>query len=999
MKRRDLTIYVAAVGGTVATLLLGWLLGWVDFFRPVYLWTLCGLPLFWLLSTRSLAGLHGTTNRNALILRSLLFTLLAVALADIQIVKKSDTLGVFFLMDYSASIPETARETQLKYVNAAAETKNPKDLAGIIVFAEQPSIEYAPGNELKISALHSDVNPDYTNVQSAVELAAAAFPPGVRKKIVLISDGNQNSGDVMAALRQTGSDQVEVDVLPVFFQAPTEVMADKLHLPERIRENEAFDLNFYVTASQRGPATITIFRNEVPVAQRRVILQPGSANQFTMSMRLEAPGFYVYTGRVTSENDTIRANNEASSYVYIQGKARVLIVAPEGGNQDVEHLVDICKEESLEPTLITPMTFPVRIDELNRYDLVILANVPASDFTKDQMKMTQAAVRDLGLGLIMVGGVNSFGAGDYQGTPIEKALPVDMSIKQRKIMPKGALAIILHTCEFAKGNYWAKEVTKAAIDTVQPRDEVGVIYYDSMGGVKWLFSLREASNKAYMKNKISKCEPGDMPSFVPAFEAARKELMKTDAMVRHVICISDGDPAKPSTKDVAIMAQNKITVSCVAIKPHSPRDVDVMKYISLKTRGRFYNLKEEDAGQLPQIFIKEAQVVKRSLIYNKPFQPQLYLTSELTKGIRQENVPPLLAYVATTPKKRALVSIRSEGENKDPILAQWRHGLGKAVAFTSDASSNWAKNWVGWDKFRKLWSQTIRWTARMRRKANLHVSHRIDGNKVVMTVDALDADGNFVNFTNLEGRRVDRDNAGHRLAFHQVGPGRYQAEFDSRKGGVNLVNVFYSEPDGGQGFVQTGVALPYSPEYKQLKTNVTLLKRIAEAGGGKGEFLDNDPTLAEIFTSKLPPSVLPQSIWEYLLVIALILFMTDVFIRRVILTREDLAHAWGALVGKMQLKEEREQDETMSALLKRKEDSALKHSVDDSFRMRLQDNADEVDSTPLELDSEDVTEDSSTTGTPATPETPQSTEKKVDPESYTNRLLDAKRRARDRDKE
>ncbi len=995
MKRRDFIIYLAVVGSAVAAVLVGWLTGAIDFFRPNYLWALSALPLFPLFALHSIAGLPGRTNRNALIVRSFLFILLATALADVQVVKKSDQLGVYFLMDYSASVPEHVREEELAYVNAAVKTKKSKDLAGIIVFAEEPSIEYAPDKALEIGSLHSDVNPDYTNLQSAVELAAAAFPPGVRKKIVLISDGNQNSGDVMKALRQTGSDRIELDVLPISFHAPAEVMADKLHLPERIRENEAFDMTFHVSARQRSPATITIFRNDVPITEQRVMLQPGSGNQFTMSMRLEAPGFYVYTARVTSEDDTIHANNEASSYVYIQGQARVLLVTPQGGYGEVEHLVDICREESLEPSVISPANYPRRIDELSRYDLVILANVPASDFTEEQMKMTRAGVRDLGLGLIMVGGDNSFGAGGYETTPIEETLPVSMSIKQRKIMPKGALVIILHTCEFARGNYYAKKITSAAIDTIQARDEVGVLYYDYSGGVKWLFPLRAATNKTYMKSKVSKCEPGDMPSFVPAFEKARIGLMKSNAMVRHIICISDGDPARPNTKDVSIMAQNKITVSCVAINPHSPRDKDVMKYISIKTGGRFYFVK--DPSKLPQIFVKEAQVVKRSLIYNKPFQPQLNLSSELTKGLRQAEIPQLLAYVATTPKDRSLVSIISEGENKDPILVEWRYGLGKAVAFTSDASSNWAKHWIGWEKYRKLWSQTIRWTARMRRKANLHVSHRIDGNKVVMTVDALDADGNFVNFNNLEGRRVDRKNKGHRLDFHQVGPGRYQAEFDSRDGGVNLVNIFYSEPEGGQGFVQTGVALPYSPEYRKLKTNVSLLKRIAQAGGGKGEFLNKNPELAEIFTSKLPPSVVPRPVWELLLIIALTLFMIDVVMRRVIVSREDVVAVWAALIGHRSKTEEVEHDKTMSALLKRKE-SATQKRDDDDFRARLQDESSQTIE-PIQLEEADASDTTEKRTAATTAPTPSKPTEKSEGSSYTNRLLDAKRRARNRDKE
>ena len=128
-----------------------------------------------------------------------------------------------------------------------------------------------------------------------------------------------------------------------------------------------------------------------------------------------------------------------------------------------------------------------------------------------------------GAGLIMLGGENSFGAGGYEKTPIEETLPVTMDIRQKKINPKGALVLVLHTCEFPNGNYWAKEISKKAIETVNRQDDVGVLIYGG-GGEQWLFKLRPAEGKSFMYAKIDEASPGDMPSFAPAFEKARTKL-------------------------------------------------------------------------------------------------------------------------------------------------------------------------------------------------------------------------------------------------------------------------------------------------------------------------------------------------------------------------------------------------------------------------------------------------------------------------------------------
>ncbi len=1006
MNAKHLKIHLLSVGIVVVLLLGAWLLEWVDFVKPIWLFGLLALPLFSLLASHGVAGLPSRTNASSTTLRCLLYILLIAALADIQYVIRSNTLAVYFLLDHSASIPEAIREKGVAYVNAAAKTKKRKDLAGLMVFAEDQSIELRPGTDFNIDTLTSRVKPDYTNLEGAVELAVTAFPANARKKIVIVSDGNQNAGNVVDAVRYAAGEGVTVSVLPVNYSYRNEVLVEKVQVPDKVKKNEPFEVRVQVDSLKQTEAYLTIYRNGEPLGRpRKVELDPGS-NRYFVEMQVERSGIFVYTARISAEEDTIADNNEASNYVYIQGESKILFVTPEGNLRDVEHLLSICRAEDIKVHVMPPERFPVRMEQLADYDCVVLANVPATKFSENQMTMIRTCVKDLGSGLVMIGGQDSFGAGGYEMTPVEEALPVSMDIKQKKIMPKGALVLVLHTCEFAQGNFWAKKITKAAIDTVHPADEVGVVYYGN--GDQWLFPLRNANNKPYLKNLVDKCEPGDMPSFAPAFSMALKGLTATDAMVRHIIVISDGDPARPSPADVDAMVKANITVSTVGINPHSPRDVQVLKYIAYKTKGRYYFVK--DPKKLPQIFVKEAKVVKRSLIFNKQFQPLLATGSELTKGIRQAEVPPLLAYVATTPKDRALVSITSDNDNKDPLLAEWRYGLGKSVAFTSDASTNWARAWVPWPKYRRIWGQIIRWTTRKREKSNLTVQTKRDGDKVVMTIDAIDEKGRFINFGKLDARRVDSASAGHNLDVQQIGAGRYQATFTAKDKGVNLVNIAYDNPlTGERGFMLAGVALPYSSEYRKLEANTSLLQRIAQMGDPDGQLLDVNPAAAGIFDSDQPPSINMQPVWEYLLVIAVLLFMLDVVMRRVIVTREDIAAAWAVARERVTRRQRAtEQDETMAALLKRKQqvfqDQAAEDAAPDkpepkpaipreSFKERLEREAAETgDSTErVEAESTDDTPkpDTAAGKPPAPPPIPEQPKE----QSYTSRLLDAKRRA------
>lgn len=998
MKRAHFIIYCLVTGLALAAVGGAWALDWVDFFAPIWLLALFVLPLLAAVAVTGISGLPSRTNAISLAIRTFLFILLILGLAEIQKVRRNDGLNVLFLLDHSASIPQAVVDRELDYVNKAAATKGKKDLAGIVVFGENASVEQTAEKSLKIERLWSFVGKDFTDLQGAVELAAAALPADARKKIVLITDGNENKGNLLDGVRFAAANQVVTEILPVTYEYEREVVVEKLQLPDKIKEHETFDMRVHVSTQREGPAELAIFRNGVRVASETLNLKKGR-NTYTASLKIDEPGFYSFSARITSAQDTIKQNNEATGYVYIQGSSRILLVAPT--STEVAHLAAACRADNLETDVIAPEDLPASLGMIQNHDCVILANVSADQIAPEKLAVLRAAVRDLGIGLIMIGGENSFGAGNYGGTPVEEALPVTMDVKQKKINPKGALVLVLHTCEFDNGNYWAKEITKKAIETVNTGDDVGVLLYD--GSERWLFPLKAASDKIAMYREVDRATPGDMPSFAPTLQLAFNALSKSEAMVRHVIIISDGDPAGPSPQLIKDMGAAGITISTVGINPHSPRDVDVLKYLAQTTGGRFYLA--QDPAALPQIFVKEAKVVKRSLIFNQKFQPLLVLQTEVTKGIAAADLPPLMAYVATTPKDRALVPITSDNENHDPIFAYWQFGLGKSAAFMSDASANWGKQWVAWDKYGKFWTQVVRWAARKREKTNLNMYTEITGGRGKLVIDAIDAQGRFINFLKLNGRMVDPENEGAALDIRQTAPGRYEALFEARKVGVSIANVGYQDPQtGAQGFMAAGVAVPYSREYQEFKSNIPLLQRAAVAGGGR--LLTGKPEIDRVFRSRQPPTRLFRPLWEELLLAGLLLFLLDVAIRRVIITRDDLSAAAGAVRARIPFgrRAAGPRDETMSALLNRKQKTferaegakqapapAPAAEADGGFKARLEKEAGRKEPAgQLQVDSAAAGEVAAEAG-PARPEAAQT--KEHGEQSYTDRLLAAKKRA------
>lgn len=857
--------------------------------KALVLLLLVALVFFW--ARRSLSGLGRARGSLALALRALIVTLAVLALAQAQWSFVQDEMSVIYVLDQSRSIPDSAQKEVLDYIRASQEQRHSGDSVGLIVFGGTAAIEKRPSREAvlqmpavaaaaeagaaadrEIATLQSMVSVDRTHIAGAMRLALAAFPPSSLKRIVLISDGNENLGSVATEAEVARRNGIRIDVKPVVYTYPNEVMIEKIVAPSEAEKGASFEVRTVVTAHRAQPATLRLFQNDRMLANQPVELREGR-NVYTVRRTLDEPGYYAFTAQVESAEDTIPANNRAAAFTIVRGEGRVLYV--EGDRGHGGNLLRALRQQRLDVHAAGAEAMPLSIGQLIPYDTVILSNVPAGLLGGEGMRAIELAVKDWGVGLVVIGGEHAYGPGGYQDSPLERALPVSMDIKQRRIMPSGALVIVLHTCEIARGNYWARQVALAALRVLSPFDEFGIIYYDWNKGDTWLFPLQRIQNKARLAAMINNCGPGDMPSFIRAFQMAHTALKASTASVKHSVVISDGDPAYPSDKAVQAMVADGITISTVAINPHSALDGQRLSHVAAMGNGRYYP-PPSASSQLPQIFIKEAATVRRALIFEEPFKPVVQLSSEIIKGIAPDEFPTLRGYVLTTPKQLAEIPLVSQ--NKDPVLAHWQFGLGRAVAFTSDANARWAAHWLGWPKYKQFWAQVVRWCARSVEQAGLRARAEVVEDRARVVVDAIDEQGRFRNGLKFVGVLVTPDHKEIVLHVVQTGPGRYEAEFDAPASGTHYLSLRYTDAKGRPALYTHGLVVPYSAEYRELKTNDHLLASLARSTGGRVLAAGDDA-----FARTFPPTARYRHAWPYLLLLAVILMPFDVLVRRVFL--------------------------------------------------------------------------------------------------------------------
>jgi len=891
----------------------------VHFQNPLTLLWLMPLYLgILLIQWRTLAGLNPGRKWLAFLFRSAILILLVLALAGLQMVVEKDLLSVLYILDRSKSVPVGEAQKALEWINTTLPEKPADDKVGLLVFGGKVATEVWPSATFhapNVKNIKAEVAPDQTNIAEALRRAASTFEEGAARRLVLFTDGSETHGEALKEIKDLASKGVSIWIVPLSRSDTAEMLIEEVKAPPDVQWEQPFDVRVKVQANITTKARLRLFTGDRvgPSAfEKTVDLEPGP-NLFTFKdMVLRSGGPHQIEALLEplfQRDDTLKENNRAYTFTDVQTDSRILILTSDLG--EVEFLRRALEGEKIALDVRSGATLPSNPEEYRRYDCIVLANLGRSMFSESQMAVIESCVKDQGAGLVMIGGDQSFGAGGYLGTPIERALPVSMDLQNQRIMPSGALGLVLHTCEFADGNAWGKKIAKAAINTLSPQDYAGLLYFGGPwgpGGEKWLFTPTKVSRKPWMFAQIDTCEPGDMPNLDSIVGMAVTSLSNlANVSLKHVIVITDGDPSPPTAATIGAAKAGKVTITIITIFPHGGGDISTMKEVAKQTGGRYYSA--DDPRKLPQIFIKEAAVVRKNLIHQDERGIPLEIGSkgELLRDFGNE-YPKVDAFVVTEPKERAELHLYAikEGE-KCPVLARWHYGLGKSVAFTSDATNRWGKRWVSWPSYKKYWSNIIHWVSRKRMPTNYVVrmpTRKGEMQKVI--VEGFDKQGQLKNFSRLIGTANEpgvgenMDAQSHGLSFTQTAPGQYEAEFPVKAHGAYTITVIdMSDPANPSSFV-TGMANSYSAEFKQLEVDFKALQAFSEAAGENSlkdlATLAKAPNTSHPFAHDLPPTLNPTDFFWPLVLAALCLFPLDVALRRL---HVDPLVAWGWLGEKL----------------------------------------------------------------------------------------------------
>jgi Mg-chelatase subunit ChlD len=849
----------------------------IDLLAPSWLHLIAIVPAFFVIRVLSLTDLSVLQQVVQATLRSLVIAGIAIALARPSWITQTQKVATVVLVDVSDSISDKQLNAAKQYVDQLEDAEGSGSLQ-LITFAEKPRVDRkGDGKRLSDAIARHAAGGAGTDIQAAMQLAYGIYPSGYVQRMVIVSDGNQTQGDAAVEAYRAKELAVKVSWHTFDQDKTSEVRVVGLTVPDELKVGQPYEVTAEVWSTEKQNVTLSLQQDEFPNGlepSKQVELREGK-NLVKFKSDAKHAGATSYRLRLAKyEHDTEKQNNEAVMTAPVKGRPNVLYV--EGGvlrePGSASYLQKALEHENIDVAVRGPTGIPSNPKELEKYDLVMVSDVPAHLMGAGQMAALDTYVKGMGGGLIMAGGQDSFGSGGYERTTIENMMPVRFDSEINKEQPDIALVLVIDRSGSMQGPKLeaAKESARVTAEVLSPRDNIAVVAFDSEASV--LVRPQRAANRMRISAEISRLQSGGGTNIYPALKEAFEILQGINAKVKHVILLTDGEaPTDGLSELVADMQSSRITVSCVGVQG---ADRNMLQMISEAGNGRLYMV--DDIGSLPKIFMKETQEAQKSQLVEDLVRARVAKRVEAIEGTNVENAPALHGYVTTKPKPTSETILISDlGE---PLLARWRYGAGTTVAWTSDVKNRWSVDWIRWQGYPKFWAQVIRSSMRRKVYDSYDLYAKVADGRAQVTVDAIDSGDRFVNEMETQLQVIDpaTNKVTETMSMAQTAAGRYTADFKIQKYGSYLLKAVHKRDGKTVAESMGAVALSYPLEYLRSTPDLEPLRHAAQVSGGHDQAKP-----AEVWDpgdEKVPAT---QDLWPWALLGVVGLFLLDLYAKRV----------------------------------------------------------------------------------------------------------------------
>lgn len=814
---------------------------------------------------------NSNKKKQFLVVRMIVLLVVILAMAGVSVSKKQKKAETIFLVDVSDSMSGNVDELENYLKNAVSEMPD-KNMVGIVAFGKDTAVDQFLTDKKIFTEFTTKPVTIATNIEKAVNTACSMFDEGVTKRLVLITDGSENEGSMNLAATTLKGREVELYtiVMEDSIGGSSEVYIDGLEAPNVIHVGDHYNIIVSVTSNVETDAILSLFAGRTAKGQQSIHLTKGT-NQFVFEDVGEDGTIAQYKAVIEPQDDTITVNNTYVTFAEIEARPRVLLV--EGTTDEAIEFAKVLEAANIDYDTVSPKGVPVTLSELNQYKAVITLNVHYDDLRDGFAEVLDSYVKDFAGGYICIGGDNSYALGGYRGTELEQILPVNMDLQGEKEIPKMSMTLVIDQSSSMTspseessnitGLDLAKQAAVSGVSEVRNTDEVGVLAFDD--AYNWIVPLQEASDIDTIKDNIRSIGYGGGTSIYPALQEAYLESLKSNAKIKHIILLTDGqDGYNQYDSLLRLINDAGITVSTVAVGKDSAQQT--LAYIAEQCGGRYYYTDVNNS--IPRIFAQEVYLSTNTYLINEEFYPTITSNNEILDGVMDEGCPALLGYIAATAKPTADVIL--ESDNEDPILTTWQYGLGRTVAWNSDGNNQWTAQYATWDNYPMLWSNMIQYVISDTELGEDSLEVNKEGNTAVISYTTKEYDKN----TKVQAVVTDENGTAKEITLDAVKPGAFETSVDMEE--IGVYNVSIRKMNGKEVLknYNTAYSNQYSVEYQFTDTKTDLATFTKQAGGTELTLEDS------IWNQKQHAVKAKVSLTVPLLILAMLLFLFDIIIRR-----------------------------------------------------------------------------------------------------------------------
>lgn len=874
---------------------------------PEYLWLIAAIPLLWFVRLHTLTDMPWLQQLLSVTLRSAMILAMALALTRVsQISHEPRKAATVMVVDVSESVPDSVLVDANKTLQAVWDARG-EGLVRLVTFAGTARVvPLQAGEDGKLPAItRHETEVLATDLQEAMRLAYGLFPPGFFKRLLVVTDGNETNGNVLAEINTAARLGIRVyhSSLPELETQP-EMMVQALNVPTKIEPNVPFDVSVQVMSNQDGAQVKCLLKVDQLIAGAQTAeLAKGEQTIDFDEVRVRNGGehsFQVDCGPAVEDEtpeeeirarDRFASNNHFELSRFVEEKPRLLYVEGEAmySRNFRSALADDFRVEVRGAAGI-----PKTLAEMQKFKAIVISDVPRhsaywrENMTNRQMHQLHDYAKAGGM-LLFTGGQDSLGPGGYGDTYLERqVLPVKLDVEHELETPRLALVLVIDRSGSMSGRKLelAKKAGRATVAELDKRDRVAVIAFDSQP--QTLIRLTRASARSRFDRALSRLTAGGGTAIYPALEEAFEMLEGTEAQLKHVILMTDGQSNRQGMLAlVEEAARKRITISTIAVGSGSDRAL--LALVAQHGNGRHYYT--ESAEAIPKLFVDETREVAGESIVEEEVRavvPARYAGLRFLRGTGVTRAPRLGGYVPTRAKRTAQVVMKTS--SGDPLLVRWKRGQGWVYVFTSDIKNKWARRWLRWSGFAPLWRQLIKdGMHEEEHETEFPIEVTVARHTLTIATDAVDDQDRFVSGVNSTATVLDPTGERHEVVLTQSAAGRYEAELPISKYGPYQVDVVH-EHEGERLAISRGRATyPYAEEHLRFEPDLSRLMSLASATGGIA-----DPKPASLFEVRGEELTHRSPVWHWLLYAVLAAFLLDVFLRRVRLWPGRML-GWGAV--------------------------------------------------------------------------------------------------------